>query len=47
MKYTTAVSRLRTLADEAHDHWQRLGESDIGWPLDELWVAGELLVGTR
>ena len=45
MKYSTAVSRLRTLADEANDQWQRLGESDIGWPLDELWVAGELLSG--
>jgi hypothetical protein len=45
MKYSTAVSRLRSLADQANDHWQRLGDTEIGWPLDELWVAGEVLDG--
>jgi hypothetical protein len=45
VKYATAVNRLQSLAEEANERWLRLGETDIGWPLDELWVAGELLAG--
>ncbi len=45
MKYSTAVGRLRSLAGEANSIWLRLADTDIGWPLDELWVAGELLDG--
>lgn len=45
VKYATAVSRLQSLAQEANDRWLRLGETDIGWPLDELWVGGRLLDG--
>jgi hypothetical protein len=45
VKYATAVSRLQSLAEEANERWLRLGETDIGWPLDELWVGGELLDG--
>jgi hypothetical protein len=47
VKYATAVSRLQSLAEEANDHWLRLGDTDIGWPLDELWVAGEMLDGPQ
>src|ERR1700730_8633744 len=45
VKYATAVNRLQTLAEEANDYWRRLGQTDIGWPLDELWVADRLLEG--
>ncbi|HLY81461.1 MAG TPA: hypothetical protein VKQ71_00680 [Acidimicrobiales bacterium] len=45
MKYATAVSRLQSVAEEANDHWLRFGDTEIGWPVDELWVAGELLDG--
>jgi hypothetical protein len=45
VKYATAVSRLQSLAELAQDFWTRLADTDIGWPLDELWVAGCLLDG--
>jgi hypothetical protein len=45
VKYATAVSRLQSVAEEANDQWLRFGDTEIGWPVDELWVAGELLDG--
>ncbi len=42
VKRSTAVGHLVEMAKVAHDRL-RLRESDIGWPLEELWAAGELL----
>lgn len=44
MKFTTAVARLEGMAQVATERL-RLRDTDIGWPLEELWVAGELLDG--
>jgi hypothetical protein len=44
MKFATAVRHLVEMADVASEHL-RLRDSTIGWPLEELWVAGELLEG--
>ncbi|MGF1599147.1 MAG: hypothetical protein ACFCVK_19890 [Acidimicrobiales bacterium] len=42
MKPSTAVRHLVEMAAEASD-LLRLRDTDIGWPLEESWVAGELL----
>ncbi len=42
MKRSTAVRHLVEMAEVATDHL-RFRASDIGWPLEELWVAGALL----
>lgn len=42
MKFSTAVGHLVEMADVATDRL-RLRDTSIGWPLEELWVAGELL----
>ncbi|MPY96060.1 MAG: hypothetical protein GEV08_24270 [Acidimicrobiia bacterium] len=45
MKRSTAIRHLVEMSQVASDHC-RLRESDIGWPLEELWVAGRLLETT-
>ena len=42
VKRSTAIGHLREMAQAAQDGL-RLRDTDIGWPLEELWVAGELL----
>lgn len=44
VKYATAVRHLVEMANVASEN-RRLRDSAIGWPLEELWVAGELLDG--
>lgn len=43
MKRSTAIRHLVELADIASDGLRRLATTEIGWPLDELWVAGALV----
>jgi hypothetical protein len=45
VKRATAVRHVREMAEEAR-RLVRLRETEIGWPLEELWVAGDL-VGDR
>jgi hypothetical protein len=42
MKRATAIRHLVEMAEEATDRLRFRG-SDFGWPLEELWVTGELL----
>lgn len=42
VKRSTAIRHLVEMASEASE-LLRLRETDIGWPLDELWVTGDLL----
>ena len=42
VKRSTAIRHLEEMATEAGD-LLRLRETDIGWPLEELWVTGDLL----
>jgi hypothetical protein len=42
MKRSTAIRHLVEIATEASE-LLRLRETNIGWPLEELWVTGELL----
>lgn len=42
MKRTTAVRHLFEMGEMASDHLQ-LRASDIGWPLEEIWVTGGFL----
>ena len=42
MKRSTAISHLVEMAEVATERL-RLRDTDIGWPLEELWVTGELL----
>jgi hypothetical protein len=42
VKRSTAIRHLVELADAASDRL-RLRTTEIGWPLDELWVTGALL----
>jgi hypothetical protein len=42
VKRSTAIRHLVEMAEEASDRL-RLRDTDIGWPLEELWVAGDLL----
>jgi hypothetical protein len=42
VKRSTAIGHLVGIAEEASDGL-RLRAGDIGWPLEELWVTGELL----
>lgn len=42
MKRSTAIRHLVEMARQASESL-RLRETDIGWPLQELWVTGELL----
>jgi hypothetical protein len=42
MKRQTALGHLTEIALEASQHLQ-FRDSEIGWPLEELWVTGELL----
>jgi hypothetical protein len=42
MKRSTAIGHLVEMAEES-SAMLRLRDTDIGWPLEELWVAGELL----
>lgn len=42
MKRPTAVGHLAETAEVATDRL-RLRDTDIGWPLEELWVTGDLL----
>ena len=42
VKRANAIRHLVEMADVATDHL-RLRDTDIGWPLAELWVTGELL----
>jgi hypothetical protein len=42
MKRSRAIDHLVEIASESSD-MLRLRDTDIGWPLDELWVTGELL----
>jgi hypothetical protein len=44
VKFATAVRHLVEMADVSTENL-RLRDSGIGWPLRELWVAGELLEG--
>jgi hypothetical protein len=44
VKLATAVRHLDEMADVSTEHL-RLRQSPIGWPLQELWVTGELLDG--
>jgi hypothetical protein len=36
------VGHLESVGQQANDY-RRLRESDVGWPLDELWIGSELL----
>lgn len=42
MKRSTAIGHLVEMAEVATERL-RLRESDIGWPLEEMWVTGDLL----
>ena len=42
VKRSTAIGHLVEMAEIASERL-RLRDSDIGWPLEELWVTGELL----
>ena len=42
MKRATAVGHLDEMAEVASERL-RLRDSDVGWPLEELWVTGALL----
>jgi hypothetical protein len=42
MKRSTAIRHLAEMGEVASEHL-RFRETDIGWPLEELWVTGELL----
>jgi hypothetical protein len=42
VKRSTAIGHLVELASESAD-MVRLANAEIGWPLTELWVTGELL----
>lgn len=42
VKRSTAIRHLVEMATEASE-LLRLRETDVGWPLEELWVAGDLL----
>ncbi|HYN35251.1 MAG TPA: hypothetical protein VES40_21680, partial [Ilumatobacteraceae bacterium] len=42
MKRATAIRHLVEMAEVATEQ-SRLGRTAIGWPLTEMWVAGELL----
>lgn len=42
MKRSTAVGHLVEMAEVASERL-RLRDTDIGWPLEELWVTGDLL----
>lgn len=42
MKRSTAIGHLVEMAELATERLQ-LRDTDIGWPLEELWVTGELL----
>src|SRR2546429_4378357 len=42
MKRSTAVRHLVEMAGSASDGL-RLRDTDLGWPLEELWVTGDLL----
>jgi hypothetical protein len=42
VKRANAIRHLVEMADVASDHLS-LRDTDIGWPLEELWVTGELL----
>jgi hypothetical protein len=45
MKYARAVQNLETIGEQAADYHRRLDGSTIPWPLEELWVGGDLLDG--
>jgi hypothetical protein len=42
VKRATAVRQVREMAEEASG-LVRFRETEIGWPLEELWAAGDLL----
>ena len=42
VKRSTAIRHLVEMGEEASD-LLRLRDSDIGWPLEEIWTTGELL----
>lgn len=42
VKRSTAIGHLVEMADVASERL-RLRDTDIGWPLEELWVTGDLL----
>lgn len=42
VKFATSVGHLESVGQQANDY-RRLRESDVGWPLDELWIGSELL----
>ena len=42
MKYARAVHHLREIA-EAASEFLSFRDTTLGWPLEELWIAGELL----
>lgn len=42
VKRSTAIGHLEEMAEVASERL-RLRETDIGWPLEELWVTGDLL----
>ena len=42
VKRSTAVRHLVEMGEEASD-LLRLRDSDVGWPLEEIWATGELL----
>lgn len=42
MKRSTAIRHLEEMAEVASERL-RLRETDIGWPLEELWVTGDLV----
>jgi hypothetical protein len=44
VKFATSVGHLESVGQQANEYL-RLKDSDIGWPLDELWVGSELLDG--
>jgi hypothetical protein len=44
VKFTTAVGHLESVGRQA-DRDLRLRDTDIDWPLAELWVGGALLEG--
>ncbi|MBI2705810.1 MAG: hypothetical protein HYX32_11050 [Actinobacteria bacterium] len=45
MKRATAIRHLVEMSETASDITTRLRNSDIEWPLEEIWVAGDLLDG--
>src|SRR5687768_7075470 len=42
VKRSTAIGHLEEMAEVATES-MRLRDSEIGWPLEEMWVTGELL----